>query len=143
MKQVVTGNPEQVARQLIALAGGRQTKPRVATLVALMESGRVSSHADLQRRMPGIDRVSLYRALEWLTEHRLAHQVTDADGIRRYGYTLAQESHRHPHFHCTRCGLTTCLESPPEKPLRLPKGYRQAAVEVLVKGLCNTCTMCP
>jgi Fur family ferric uptake transcriptional regulator len=137
---MTTGNTEDVARRLITAAGGRQTRPRIAALVALMESGRVASHADLHRRLHDLDRVSLYRALDWLADHQLAHRVTDADGVRRYGPSQAGETHKHPHFQCTRCGLTTCLEQSKTLPIRLPQGFRQAAMDVLVKGLCKTCT---
>ena len=137
---MTTRNIEDVARRLIVAAGGRQTRPRIAVLVALLESGRVSSHADLQRRLLDIDRVSLYRALDWLADHDLAHRITDADGIRCYGPSQAGDNHLHPHFQCTRCGLTTCLEPPKAFPIRLPQGFRQAEMDVLVKGLCKTCS---
>jgi len=134
-----TGDAEEVCRSLIAAAGGRLTKPRISTLHALMEAGGAVSHADVHRRLPELDRVSLYRALDWLADHHLAHRLTDTDGVRRYGASLVGD-HRHPHFQCTSCGLTTCLEEAKAPAIRLPKGYRQAATDVLVKGLCRTCT---
>jgi len=131
---------EDVARRLIVTAGGRQTRPRIAALIALMESGRVATHAEIHRRLPQLDRVSLYRALDWLVDHRLAHRLSDADGVHRYGPSPEGRSHRHPHFHCTRCGLTTCLDHAKTRSVRLPQGFRQAAIDILVKGLCSTCT---
>ena len=132
---------EAVARSLISTAGGRVTRPRVVALMALLEAGRTVSHADLHRRLPDLDRVTLYRALDWLAEHHLAHRVADADGVRRYGPSLPQDEHRHPHFHCTRCGLTTCLELVNNPSIKLPGGFTSADVEVLVKGLCKTCAV--
>lgn len=135
-----SGDRIGVARRLIAGTGGRQTRPRIEALVALLEAGRTVSHADLHRRLPALDRVSLYRALDWLVEHRLAHRAADGDGIRRYGPSLPQDDHRHPHFHCTNCGLTTCLEAVAGPQVILPGGFTGSSVEVLVRGLCRTCS---
>jgi Fur family ferric uptake transcriptional regulator len=131
---------ETAARRLIAAAGGRVTRPRVVALVALLETGRTVSHAELHRCLPTLDRVTLYRALDWLAEHRLAHRVSDADGIHRYGPSLSQDQHRHPHFQCMRCGFTTCLEKTKNASIRLPEGFSLDEVEILVKGLCKSCT---
>lgn len=132
-------NREAVARSLIGTAGGRVTQPRIAALSALLAAGRAVSHADLHRRLPGLDRVTLYRALDWLAEHHLAHRVSDADGVRRYGPSRPQDEHCHPHFHCTRCGLTTCLEQVAAPPITLPAGFAAADVAILVKGSCRNC----
>ena len=132
--QVVT-----LAGRLITGAGGRQTRPRIDALTALLEAGRTLSHAQLHERLPDVDRVSLYRALDWLAEHHLAHRLTDADGVRRYGPSESPGDHHHAHFHCTGCGLTACLSKALPPSITLPKGYRQAGVEVLVTGLCRDC----
>jgi Fur family ferric uptake transcriptional regulator len=141
LRHMAKESRETVARSLIGAAGGRVTRPRVVALMALLEAGRTVSHADLHRRLPEVDRVTLYRALDWLAEHHLAHRVADADGVRRYGPSLPQDEHRHPHFHCTRCGLTTCLEQVHNPSIKLPGGFTSGDVEVLVKGLCKTCSV--
>lgn len=123
------------AAELIAAAGGRRTRPRTAALAALLAAGRALSHAELQKRLAGIDRVSLYRALDWLAANGLAHRIAGADGVRRYGAA----EHRHPHFHCTRCGRTTCLDQELRLPLRLPEGYALVDVEVIASGTCAQC----
>ena len=136
---MTTEHLESAARQLIAKAGGRLTKPRILTLVALIDAGRAVSHAEMQRRLPRVDRVSLYRALDWLADQQLAHRITDGNGVRRYGPKMPGDEHHHPHFHCTHCGTTTCLDQAQALAVPLPKGFRQMATDVLVKGLCKTC----
>lgn len=128
-----------LAGRRIATTGGRQTRPRIVALTALLEAGRTLSHAQLHERLPDLDRVSLYRALDWLANHGLAHRLTDGDGVRRYGPSEPSADHHHAHFHCTGCGRTVCLSKVLPPPIALPKGYRQAAVEVLVRGLCGNC----
>jgi len=134
---MAVGDLDSVARQLISAAGGRQTKPRALVLAALMRSSGMLSHADFQNMLPTVDRVSLYRALDWLAEHQLAHRTTGMDGVRRYG--KSHNGHKHPHFQCTNCGLTTCLEQDIRLSIEIPRGFQQSMLEVLVKGLCNTC----
>ncbi len=138
---MATTSMSDLARRVISERGGRATQPRIATLTALIDLGRAVTHADLHARLPTVDRVSLYRALDWLAEHDLAYRLNDPDGIRRYGPSLAApDHHTHPHFHCTQCGLTTCLdEASVPKTVTLPRGFRFQAVEMLVKGLCRTC----
>ena len=128
-----------LARQLITGAGGRQTRPRIDVLTALLDDGRTLSHAQLHERLPDVDRVSLYRALDWLTESHLAHRLTDADGVRRYGLNESAQAHHHAHFQCTRCGQTTCLPKARSSVVALPRGYRQTGIEVLITGLCCSC----
>lgn len=136
---MVRADPDSSARRLIAAAGGRQTRPRIAALVALLQAGRALPHADLHRLLPDLDRVSLYRALDWLAEHHLAHRLTDADGVRRYGPSSPASDHRHPHFQCTHCGFTTCLEMPGKPALRVPRGFQIVSIDVLARGLCQGC----
>jgi Fur family ferric uptake transcriptional regulator len=134
-----TPSSAAIAGRLIADAGGRQTRPRVAALTALLQAGRTLSHAQLHERLPGLDRVSLYRALDWLAERNLAHRLTDANGVRRYGPNSSPVDHHHAHFHCTGCGHTACLSEVRSPAIALPKGYRLAGVELLVTGLCRSC----
>lgn len=131
---------EAAARQISA-AGGRQTMPRTAALAALLEAGAFLSHAQLHERLPELDRVSLYRALDWLAEHQLIHRLADADGVRRYGTTEQQSDHHHAHFHCSTCGHTACLPRVVPPAIVLPKGYRRTSTAVLVSGVCQNCVV--
>jgi len=129
---------EDVARDLLARTGGRITPARVTALTSLLALGRAATHQDLHRLAPDMDRVSLYRALDWLVAQGIARQITDGHGVRRYE-TTAGADHHHPHFQCSRCQQTTCVEIEGSLQVRLPAGYSQQAVEILVTGLCRTC----
>ena len=87
-------------------------------------------------RLKRADRVTLYRALDWLCVQGVARRITDADGVWRY--EAAAVPHRHPHAQCVRCGATACLDLPlPAVPL--PPGFRAESVELLVRGVCAKC----
>lgn len=129
------------ARTLLAGAPGRLTQPRVRVLATLLEAQHPETHADLQKRLPDLDRVSLYRCLDWLCEQDHAFHLTGADGVRRYGFKDPTQDHAaHPHFQCMTCGVTECLP-PMQAPLaRLPRGYRLTSTDVLARGVCPGCS---
>ncbi len=130
---------DDVARDLLTRTGGRITQARLTALSSLLAFGRAAPPTDLHRLAPDMDRVSLYRALDWLTDQGLARRLTDADGVRRYEPAVPGADHHHPHFQCTRCHQTTCVEIDGALSVRLPAGFTQEGIEVLVKGLCRTC----
>ncbi len=93
-----------------------------------------------------MDRVTVYRTLNSLTDVGILHRITGLD--RTFSYALLRpapaEAHRddHPHFVCEQCSHTFCL---PEIPLPLaeihtPKGFTGHYAEVKVFGLCPDCS---
>ena len=132
---------EDVARDLLARTSGRITTARLTALSSLLSLGRAATHTDLHRQAPDMDRVSLYRALDWLAEQGLARRMTDGDGVWRYEASVPGADHHHPHFQCSRCHQTTCIEIEGGLKVRLPSGFTQDGIEVLVKGLCRTCSL--
>lgn len=99
-----------------------------------------------------MDRVTLYRALEWLTKNGLAHKIAGDDRIWRFRANAEDHSHQHAHFRCTRCTRLICLDTPETShdphsspllpllaPLPLPQGYQSHSFELTVHGLCAEC----
>ncbi len=135
-------NEQQVqnqARELIRKTGHRITKPRLETLIALLSTPQALTHRELRALMPDMDRVSLYRSLEWLIEQNLAFRI-DTDGQHRYNADAHEhEDHEHPHFCCTDCGMTTCLDTDKPTNISVPGGFKVSEIKLLVKGLCKDC----
>jgi Fur family ferric uptake transcriptional regulator len=101
----------------------RITKARIKVLAALLAANRALSHQEMQDQFTEMDRVTLYRSLDCLTEAGLAHKIAGDDRTFRYsaGTPLAEQSvpsrtnedtgrHQHGHFKCTRCSRIFCLE---------------------------------
>ena len=128
-----------VAEGLLARIPGRKTAIRTTVLASLLTQGRSATHTDLHRLAPDLDRVSLYRTLDWLVAQGLARRVTDSDGVWRFEPVVPGSNHHHPHFECTRCHQTTCIETAGRIEVHLPTGFRQDDITVLVRGLCRTC----
>ncbi|MBE9608116.1 Fur family transcriptional regulator [Chitinilyticum piscinae] len=134
--------PERIAeaRRLVTAAAGRCTAMRVSVLAILLASPRPLSHPDILAALgDGIDRVTVYRVLDWLTEQALAHKLAGDDRVWRFA-AAAATPHRHAHFHCSHCGRFFCLEQmSTELPVFLPAGFRAQQLEITIKGLCADC----
>lgn len=131
------------AEELIQHNGGRATAGRIGILAILLAEQQAITHREIEHRLPEslpLDRVTLYRALEWLVEKNLIHKVTSDDRVWRYHANREVHAHRHAHFKCTRCAQVICLDDLPEKRnWHLPAGYRFQEIELTVKGLCADC----
>jgi Fur family ferric uptake transcriptional regulator len=104
------------------------------------------SHGDIENALskdavPTIDRVTLYRVLDWLASVGLAHKAADARGVFRFSAAQPNKEHtQHLHFRCTDCGRVFCLDAAPPPVPKLPKGFRLGGIEMDVRGECPSCT---
>jgi len=130
-------------------ASVRITDARVKVLAALLDAGRAFSHQDVQEAFADMDRVTLYRALDCLTDAGLAHKIAGDDRVFRYSAGTEHSSephHQHGHFKCTRCSKVFCLDSIAEAETlqnalqqSLGKGFRSHDIEFTIKGWCADC----
>lgn len=126
---------------------GRVTPARLGVLARLLAAPTALSHADLEARLGGgLDRVTLYRVLDWLVARGLAHRIAGEDRIWRFAAALGSgEGSRthagHAHFHCEGCERIYCLaELQPVYALSLPPGFRVGKAELVLHGRCPECT---
>ncbi|MFJ5381473.1 Fur family transcriptional regulator [Cupriavidus sp. CER94] len=128
--------------------GARVTQPRVAILACLIDAQAALTHQEVIDRLPAdgdVDRVTVYRVLDWLVDQGLAQKRAGNDRVFRF--TLLEheaaraEVHRqHSHFHCTRCDRTFCLESAGKSVApKVPSGFAVDHVELTVNGVCAEC----
>ena len=133
------------AETLVERTGARVTRQRIEVLAVLLAAPRALTHHEIERRANRsreIDRVTVYRVLEWLTSHNLAHKIAGDDRIWRFKAAGGKPElgHDHAHFKCNDCGDVICLdEVRAARDIRLPTGYRPQEVELTVKGLCAEC----
>ncbi len=133
------------AEALVQRTGARVTRQRVEVLAVLLAAPRALTHHEVEKlvnRGVGMDRVTVYRVLEWLTSRDLAHKIAGDDRVWRFNAADDEpgHGHAHAHFKCNGCGEVICLdEVKAARSVRLPSGYRPLAVELTVKGLCIEC----
>lgn len=122
---------------------GRATQARISVLELLLRASHALSHAEVEAALMSasqkIDRVTIYRVLEWLVSNSLAHKVAGRDRTWRYSAAF-QETHHHVHFHCTHCDQTVCLASTKADLIRLPKGYQFEESLLVIEGICPRCS---
>jgi len=132
--------PADLARETLRATGERVTPSRVRVLASLLQADGPLSHHELESRLVPIDRVTLYRVLDWLVAQGIAHRVSGTDRVWRFG--IAGGRHEgHAHFECNACGRVLCLDGTPTRAMavHVPRGYRSQHVELTVKGLCADC----
>jgi Fur family ferric uptake transcriptional regulator len=133
----------QRAEEMIRGTGGRLTSARAIVLGILLVEKQAITHHEIEERLSNgqkLDRVTLYRVLEWLNKKYLVHKVVSGDRKWRFRANSTVHSHQHAHFKCSRCTKVTCLDDfKAEYRRSLPTGYRSQEVELTVKGLCAEC----
>lgn len=143
------------AESQLRAASVRVTDARVKVLAVLLGAHRAFSHQDVQDAFADMDRVTLYRALDCLTDAGLAHKIAGDDRVFRYSagtdHSAAPDDeqmphHQHGHFKCTRCAKVFCLDSIVDAGLlqdalqeTLGKGFRSHDIEFTIKGWCADC----
>lgn len=138
-------SPVAAIQSAIRAVGSRVTPARVRVLAALRAAPGPQSHAEIeealaQETLPGIDRVTLYRVLDWLCAAGLAHKAADARGVFRFSSAQPNVEHAgHVHFRCTGCGGVFCLKAPPPPPPSLPRGFRLSGMDLDLRGECRDC----
>jgi Fur family ferric uptake transcriptional regulator len=139
----VTDQLDDKARHMLKGARLYCTEARVAILKVLLGapgplsqdqiSGQLESHAS--------NRVTVYRTLESLAEAGLVHRVFMED--RAWHFELGDhctEKQCHPHFTCTRCGVTQCMTDISLPMAVIPrKGFVISRQQVRLEGLCPAC----
>jgi Fur family ferric uptake transcriptional regulator len=128
----------------IRARGGRVTAPRVHVLALLRQGPAALSHLEIEGALGQggvpVDRVTIYRVLDWLAAVGLAHKAADAHGTFRFSAAAADRAHaQHVHFRCTGCGGVFCLDVPPPPPPKVPRGFRVAGADFDVHGQCPAC----
>ncbi len=135
------------AEAAIRQTSARLTQPRVAVLACLLSLDHAASQIDIAQELAHhhrMDRVTVYRVLEWLVEVGIAHRIAGDDRVWRFMVNdpaaAIAPHHQHAHFTCTRCQQTFCLDDVPNKlNFKLPAGFKPSEVDLKFRGCCLHC----
>jgi len=135
---------EKEAQSLLDNSEGRTTPARISVLSLLLDAKSALSHQEIELSVQeyglSFDRVTLYRALDWLVEQGMAHKVLGIDRSWRYNALNEASVQQHAHFHCTSCNQVFCLEKiQPTLLYSLPADYQVDEVELSLQGSCPSC----
>ena len=134
---------QETARTLLIQCGGRITQARIGVLGILLDASAALSHQEVEiaanERGLTLDRVTLYRTLDWLVENGMAHRIAGVDRVWRYN-AQSGLTHHHAHFQCKQCKQIFCLENlQPALLFTIPSGYQLEEVELNLQGTCPNC----
>jgi Fur family transcriptional regulator, ferric uptake regulator len=131
---------------LLESSGLGQTPGRLQVLEIIGNSSSPLSVQEISytlQRALQINRVTLYRILDLLVDHKIVERITAGDRSFRYGLAESPNHPRHPHFFCTACGSMECLN-----PQSVSLDFTSLdttfpalieKVEVRLDGVCKTC----
>ena len=140
-----SGEADALAR-LIRTAGLRLTPQRTLVLEALSDAAPAHLSADdvwrtVATRYAGINRSTVYRVLEQLTELGLVAQHRHGGSAARY--ELHHGDSHHHHLRCSSCGAIADLEAEDlavlERRVRRRLGFRLADIGQTLEGTCAAC----
>ena len=140
-------------------SGLKSTKSRLAVASILAQNNQPLTHLDLLKQLPNqFDRVTLYRILDWLLQHKVIHRIAGEDRAWRFQLNTSQKTnnnvsfrpviskkqaikqHNHAHFQCADCGQIFCLENVyPKISHDLPMHFLVDSIELNIKGKCANC----
>lgn len=132
-------NEEQTLKQ----AGVRVTAVRLLIWKTILrEYSGVFSLADLEEKLPTVDKSTLFRTLTLLSDNHLLDAIDDGSGSQKYCLRSAEDplsGVRHVHFNCRVCHRTVCLTNVTLPEVTLPEGFSMEDIEYVVKGVCPKC----
>lgn len=130
-----------VAAERIRATGARATPARIRVLELLSAAPAPLSHQDIEAALgaDSLDRVTLYRVLDWLVETGIAVKRADERRVWRFSLAGGGTHHGHVHFRCEACGRVFCLDAPAPRPPKLPGGFTLARAELDLSGRCAEC----
>ncbi len=95
--------------------------------------------AEVQMRMPGVNKSTIYRTLDILEETGC---VVKSESEDHFIFHHSEEGHHH-HLVCHQCGKTiSCAENvflDIEKTLARQYGFKADFKHLLISGLCSSC----
>jgi Fur family ferric uptake transcriptional regulator len=123
-------------------AGFRSGGGRRQVVDLLSEEGCALTALEIDKRLPGVGRATVYRALEQLEELGLIQRVDvrgDAAGFER----VDPSGHHHHHIVCERCGRVVAFEDENHERAILKLAERPdfnvSSHDVTLRGECVTC----
>lgn len=141
-------NPEEInhtVTDLLNQAPGRITAARECVLNILLSAPTALNHHNIEEiakdRGFVLDRVTLYRTLDWLVAQGIAHRIPSKNRTWYFSAVAHPDPQPHAHFHCRKCEQIYCLEDVHATPLHnLPKDYQLEEADLSLQGQCTTCT---
>jgi len=136
---------EQYFTDLLHQRSLKATSARLSLLTNIQEYNSAMPYSAIQSAMKSMDRVTLYRNLESLSQQGIIHKAYQENKESYYaicGKRCSGTHHHHDHIHfkCTTCAAVTC-ETPSEViKLSIPD-HEIHKISINVEGVCKSCLL--
>ena len=100
------------------------------------------SLSDVEDALPTVDKSTIFRTLNLLSDAHLLHDIDDGSGSHKYCICHHDDTRHctgHVHLTCRICHRTFCLPNVRIPQVMLPEGFEPEETEYLVKGICPEC----
>jgi Fur family ferric uptake transcriptional regulator len=132
----------EYALDRLSEAGYRRGGSRRKVVEMLGRQSCAITALDLDARLDGVGRASVYRALEQLEELGLVQKIDlggDSSGYEK----VDPDGQHHHHLVCTDCGKVVPFEDPALEEVihdvPRPKGFSVVSHDITLKGTCEDC----
>jgi len=116
----------------------KKSSARISIIKAIQEVGAPASEQAISEKMGSLyDRTTFYRSIQSMVDAGIIRKIVVDKLVVRYAL---REKSDHAHFFCTECQKITCLEDIHPGPYRLPAGFQSRESDVVIRGLCNSCS---
>ena len=132
------------SEDILTAKGIQPTAMRLLVLEYLYRQPSAVNLQKLETDFYHADRTTLYRTLKTFEEKGLVHQIKDGSETTKYALCAdacsdGEHYDLHLHFHCTKCGETTCLPKTKIPEVALPANFRVTEINLVAKGICDNC----
>ena len=123
----------------------KATNSRLELLVNMQQYENAMPFSKIQKVINYVDRVTLYRTIETLSNQGIIHQAYKDNNEIYYalcGENCNREEHQHEHIHfkCKTCKSVTCQEISKKFKIVLPE-YEIHQISIHVNGICKKCNI--
>jgi Fur family ferric uptake transcriptional regulator len=121
----------------------KRTSCREGIINVIMTANNALSENEIREKLEGnYDRTTFYRSFKTLEEHRIIRKIVVDNQLVKYELDNSVTSKReHAHFYCNSCKKVQCMDSVIIPDTKLPEGYELTEIELILKGLCSTCSV--
>ncbi|SFU27159.1 Fur family transcriptional regulator, ferric uptake regulator [Pustulibacterium marinum] len=121
----------------------KPTAMRLLVLQYLLSTQEAVSLTDIETALSNADKSTIFRSLKTFEENGLVHTIHEGFQTKYAvcNSTCTADHHKdlHPHFHCTECNTTVCLNAISLPHLKLPDAFKVSSQEYLIHGICDKC----
>lgn len=123
------------------------TAIRIMAVRAMLEFKYAFTLGNLEEKLDTVDKSTLSRTINIFHAKHLIHSIDDGSGAIKYSVCskncMCKITDLHPHFFCTKCHKTTCLEHINIPQVELPENYQLSSINFVLKGICGKCNFQP